>query len=75
VKKIIVVALLMVTLNNIALFTHYNHANKVYEKCYIQNFDSLSYENDLNLCMKKDTMFRILGTILFTEGSYLEDIK
>lgn len=71
-KKIILVALLMITLNNAALFAHYNYSSKVYEKCYIKNFDSLDFDNELRNCMREDLLFRIAGTILFTEGSYLE---
>lgn len=63
--KLILVILTAITLNNAALFAHYKHADSVYVKCY-QTVD------DIEDCMKKDLMFRISGTILFTEGSYLE---
>jgi hypothetical protein len=69
--KLVVVTLMAITLNNAALYLHYEYANKVYEKCY----ENINYnEDDIEICMKKDKTFRIIGTLLFTEGTYLEEI-
>ncbi len=71
--KIILTILIAITLNNAALFAHYKYADGVYAKCYLT--DENPFEpNAIETCMKQDTIFRILGTLLFTEGSYLEEI-
>jgi hypothetical protein len=71
--KLILTILTIVTLNNVALFAHYKHADNVYAQCY-EDPDNSYEENGLQTCMKKDTTFRILGTILFAEGSDLEEV-
>jgi hypothetical protein len=65
--KLVLTILTAITLNNAALFIHYEYANKVYENCYYN-----APNEDIEACMNKDTTFRVVGTILFTEGSYLQ---
>lgn len=71
--KLILTMLVAITLNNAALYGHYKYADSVYQNCYYNSID-FREENDLEICMKKDTTFRVFGTLLFTEGSYLEEV-
>lgn len=71
--KTLALILLTITLNNAALFSHYQYSEKLYSTCYDNlKWEHIEYDEAIYQCMRQDRAYRVVGTILFTEGSYLE---
>lgn len=66
--KLLATIVLAITLNNAALFAHWQYSDTLFQQCLVNNM----LDSEIEDCMNKDLLFRVGGTILFTEGSYLE---
>ncbi len=74
---ILFAVLLAVTTNGFLTAQHHNLFNVRYEACKAKLIAENNYQSNEQAfaCVKESTALRILGTILFSDGSYLEELQ
>lgn len=74
---IVITILLSIAVNGFISAQHYNLFNVRYEACKTKFIAENNYQSNEQIfsCVKESMVFRLMGTLLFLDGSYLEDVS